>query len=422
MPTKLKSSASIYALMVALVIGVGLSATILFSVSLNLNYKRLITAESLINNANSGIQLLLGGYHGDVPSGNEQVDLFGNGRDLVTLKWRQWGAYRLILSEAKSKLIKFSKGALLGAGFPETNSANLYLTDHKSALSLCGSTKIEGIAALPEAGLRRSFIDNQYYNGSELVYGSTVNSDDKLPTSFAHFFSENYGYLSGKTLESDSICEISDLKTDTVNWPFYKKTLVFKEKDTVILDRQNLTGNIIVLATSKIKIKASSCLKDIMVIAPQIEIESGFTGIVHLITSNHLLLGEGSRLLYPSSILYFDDGDHLELGNSINFMPKSLVYGSVLVLCKYPFIQKSLLSIHSNAEIIGLVHCESKMDIRGKVCGNLYVNKFVVKTASSYYENYLLNAAIGPFSKISLFGGAYTTEKKYPKIVIKWIL
>ena len=150
-------------------------------------------------------------------------------------------------------------------------------------------------------------------------------------------------------------------------------------------------SNIVVQSSSAIVIGASCFLENVILIAPKVSFESGFKGVVQVIASDTVLLSDSVVLNYPSSICLLGDATF----PFVQLNPYSLIKGIVFVDNKQltrgynPNIR-----IEKKAEIYGQVYCNGAVELKGNIKGSSYVDRFVLKTTSSYYENHLLDVSI----------------------------
>lgn len=98
------------------------------------------------------------------------------------------------------------------------------------------------------------------------------------------------------------------------------------------------------------------------------------------------------ELKYPSSIYIRNDSEErIEI-----FLDEKskLAGGIVLTGDSYQSSLNRLVTIEKNAIVMGDVYCYGKTQLKGKVIGTVYTDRFYLKTASSIYENYIINGEI----------------------------
>ena len=129
-------------------------------------------------------------------------------------------------------------------------------------------------------------------------------------------------------------------------------------------------------------------------------------------------LQEGAELYYPSSVCINNDDNEKEL--EIVLEKDSKVAGGIVFTGdSYQSSLNRMVTIEENAELIGDLYCYGKTQLKGKVVGTVYTDRFYLKTPSSVYENYIINGEINveelpnEFINLPLFN---TSTSKYEVI------
>jgi cytoskeletal protein CcmA (bactofilin family) len=161
------------------------------------------------------------------------------------------------------------------------------------------------------------------------------------------------------------------------------------------LDNIVLEGQVILEVKDSIYISRNAIIENAIIKSKIVYIESGFSGTVQIFASQKIVLEESVQLKYPSVLGLIEEEFPTEFGAKITLGKNSQVIGSVFLWSKHPnFRMLPALSISSEAEIDGLVYCAGKTQLRGTINGSLYTNKLFLKTASSAYENHLLDGQL----------------------------
>src|SRR5690606_7262137 len=105
-----------------------------------------------IDNTNKGIDYVL---QNDVNL-NDTLAINLDDQDFKTLTVHRgyWGLFEKIMASSKIKSNSFRKIALVGASQPDMDRMALYIEDQNKPLVLVGNTKIQGLAHVPEQGVR----------------------------------------------------------------------------------------------------------------------------------------------------------------------------------------------------------------------------------------------------------------------------
>ena len=383
---KIKSSAIYYALFLSVIFALVLGALILFS-GFNQNFSlQMEIEEILIDNAASGIAYGQINFK-ELPA-NKPVNLrlFDTGVDSVELTKKNWGAFTIIQSTAKHRNKSQTKIALMGA-VNKIQQPNLYLVDNGRPVSLCGNARIEGLCYLPKAGLRRAYIEGKSYTGTKMVYGLVKPANKQLPTIKTDFV-ENVASLTQNII-------LWSQDVDSINVSFLEEAQHFVSDGFMHLDEMVINGQIILEAKDSIFIGQNATINNAIIKSKIVYIETGFSGTVQIFASEKIIIEEFVQLKYPSVVGLIEEDFPVNRPAEITIAQNSQIIGTVFMLSKKPnFRMLPKLTIETNAEIDGLVYCSGRTQLKGTIKGSLFSQKLYLKTASSAYENHLLDGQI----------------------------
>lgn len=415
---KLKAGALFYALVVSLLISIMVGFIIFISYLGNVESILSYDKERVIINAQSGIRLLLASPN-DFPTDEPtEVDLYDEGKDLVTLERRNWGAYEMITATAKTKGLTHSKTALTGSFMGNKELVSLYLSDMDRPLSLCGRTEIKGLCQLPKSGVKRAYIEGQSFVGSTLIDGVMEESNRELPAVNSEVIDRNSSYLSFQSGNTDSLVSSEILiDQDSIFNSFINKTMLIQSKEPLFLIKGVISGNIKIVSSSSVFIGADVKLDELIVYAPQVTVERNFKGSVQIFASDSIHIGKEVELQYPSCLgLLGKESQPSFVVIDENVKIKGLVFSFKKVPDNLPLH----ISIAKGVEIFGEVFSYGSLDLKGDVYGTVATSKFLLQTPSSVYENHLLNATIDPTQlPIDFVGSGWYANKTHR--VLKWI-
>lgn len=383
---KIQSTAIYYALFLSVIFALLLGGLILYS-SFNQNFALQMTVEeTLIDNANSGIAYGQTHYR-ELPADTPlELRLFGEGIDSVSISTRIWGAYTILQSSAKHKNKSFTKVALFGAS-NQKKQPTLYLPDNGRPISLCGETRIEGECFLPKSGLKRAYIEGKNYQGDRLIYGISNPSAKQLPAL-------NPSFLTFDKLTNASF-EIWDNELDSIIVSFQRQPIHFLADGVMDLDQMVIKGQVYLESRDSVFIRATSEIENAIVKGRIVRIEEGFTGTVQIFATEKIILENNVLLKYPSVLAVYETEFPTETNVKIEVGENTQVIGTILLTSSKPnFRLTPMLSIAKGAEIDGLIYCAGKTEIRGTIKGSLFTQTLFLKTASSAYENHLLDAQL----------------------------
>ncbi len=383
---KLKASAIYYALFLSIIFALILGGLILFA-GFNKNFAaRMEVQQLLINNAHSGLAYAQTNFKelkNNVPL---QLRLFNTGIDSVVLRKQQWGAFTVIKSTANHRKTQHTKIAFYGA-VQKASYPNLYMADNGRPLSLCGETRIEGNAYLPKAGVKRAYISGKNYQGSQLIYGNKKQAERSLPILESDFLTTVLSFQ-GPILPWNS-------DADSVVASFADQPRHYVSDGSLSLQNIVINGQIIIEAKDSIFIGNTAKIDQAIIKANCIYIQSGFSGQVQVFAGQRVVLEEGVQLTYPSVVGVVEEKTPIGRSSEIEIASNAQVLGTVFLISKQPDFRKlPTLKIATDAEVDGLVYCQGKTELKGIIKGSLYTNKFYLKTASSAYENHILDGQL----------------------------
>lgn len=381
---------------------------------------RIVSEQRLTRNVNAAL-LLAREAPTLVPfDGNKDLDLFGDEEDMVSVSKSQWGGYCLLKAVAWDKHRKKSAIMMCGKDVFVNEKYALYLADKDLYLSVSGNTLIKGDCYLPRLGIRSAYIEGNSFLKAKMTEGKVFKSKSDLPTVSPSLKSSNIEYFEKIAFPDDSMADISLLfKTDTLRSSFYKKSIVLNSNKWITISDKVLQGNIRIVSSKGVTITNIAQIKDIIIYAPKIEIESGFTGNLQLFASDTILINDKVNLLFPSFIAINESQNH----NAFIGIGKGCTIAGDVILTTTgnSYDVKAKCSLNENSTLTGRIFCKGSLEPKGTVKGTVYTNKFVFITPQSTYENNLLNATID-FSALPLYySGALFNEPVERYKMIKWM-
>ncbi len=386
MTKKLKSSSIYYALFLSIVIALVLGSMVLFS-GMNRQFaSRLEMEELLMDNAVSGIEYAQANY-AELPN-RQPVDmrLFGEGIDSVRIEKKQWGAFTILKSTALHGETAYTKIALTGQ-VNQVNEPTLYVADQGRPIALCGDVRIEGRAMLPEAGLKRAYIEGKNYTGDKMIYGTLSKSDRNLPPVDDVFL--------GQVMAFEGEIKPWDKLEDSIRISFGDEGVHYISDGYTLLENVVVEGQVIIESRDSIFVGASAQLNDVILKSPVVYFQKGFTGTVQVFASRKIVLEDQVLLKYPSVLGLIEEEFPKEKNAEITLGAQSQVIGSVFLFSRAENFRLPVqLNAGKESEIDGLVYCKGKTQLEGTVNGHLYTEKFYLKTKASTYENHLLDAKV----------------------------
>lgn len=383
----LKSSATVHALVVSLVLAILCLSIILASQLSSRVLQNLRDDEQMMDNCNSGINLLLAGFGSDSLEGGFQYRLFEQGFDTVSLKWRQWGVYKVVSVTSKIKERFYMKSAFVGQYLYSQDSLIGYFADLGEFLHVSDDANLIGTLAVPGNKIMASLLPLESQDRSIAKRYTTLQSNKTLPFNFYAAETIWHPYLCGDKKPDDIALDFKSIKSRDVSNSFADSTMILQSSDGIILQNLKISGNIIIRSDSSITVLPSAILKDIILLAPEIHILAGTRGTMQLISSGFIKVDSLVELKYPSGILHIADSES-GLNSHVEIESHSQFKGAV-ILTKNSLQSNSTLVINKDARVLGMVYCETAIENKGLISGKIYTNGIFMQTATSYYGNHV---------------------------------
>ena len=386
----------------------------------------ILQSESAVQNiqlSNTAINYLLE----NAPKSRDTITLeeltFDNQK--VQIQHSPWGIYDKGIVKTTNRKKVFYKSAFLGTQFDSQDRLAIYLQENFKPLTLVGNTIIKGTAFLPDQGVRPGNIAGESYYGQNLIQGLIKRSNASLPKLEKNFRKnlELIGVVFQIAKQEDYLSDNQLLKYTN---SFLKQTKVFKSDEVIVLDNIQLIGNIIIQSNKEIKVKNTTQLKDIILIAPIIELEDKVEGNFQLIANKSIKIGKECNLNYPSALVLIQDkkrSSDSEINpfeNQIYIDQKTQIKGTI---CYFESIKednfKTQIILNEQATITGEVYCEGNFELAGILSGTVYTYQFVSNKAGSIFINHIYNGQIISEDLPSSFCGLLFEQEK--KGVAKWL-
>lgn len=374
-----------------------------------------------IDNANKGIDYAL---QNDVNL-NDTLAINLDDQDFKTLNVHRdyWGLFEKVMATSQIKSNSFRKIALVGASQPDKDRMALYIEDQNRPLVVVGNTKIQGMAYVPEQGVRTGNISGHSYYGNQLIYGETRNSgvlpdlvDETLEQIQAIFNSMEH-------VDSNQLLNGSKVKIHQNS--FFSPLQVLYSQTDITLSEVSLTGHIMVYSETKIIVDASAKLKDVILIAPVIEVKAESKGTLQAFATKAITIGENSNFDYPSAFVLMeekkitqpeeniaDETPLVKLGKGTNIKGVIAYLGGSKNYMAQVFVDEDVM-------VTGEIYCNKNLELLGTVHGSVITSGFVANQSGSSYQNHLYNATISVDDLAQEYIGLSFENSK--KGVIKWL-
>lgn len=412
----LRAGALFVAVTISFVIAVLMSLLITLAFNYKIQNKENLLQKRLERNANSAISLLMMDSEGG--EGFKLIDLYGEGIDSVLVKRSSWGIYEVASVKAISGRYQLTKTVEYGYQPDETLSAAVYLTDLSSPLSLCGKTKITGTCYLPEAGVKRGYIEGRNFEGADLINGSAKKSKNSLPSLNKEITQKLSGVFNGLAFQNGGYKEVT-LSDSLVN-SFLDTTMLVRVTGDLNLSGKYLAGNIVVYTDQSVNIDVTSKLEDILIFGKAINISKNFNGNFQAFATDSIIVEEGCKLHYPSALGLFKK-DHKTQQPFIRLMKNAQLTG-VIFTSQSEFVsdqKQTLITIETGSRVEGQIYSDGFAEIRGTVEGMVWCNNFYLNKGA--YTNHLLDAEIDLTKLSKYYAGSGMIASGKKKKIVKWM-
>ncbi|HBI00705.1 MAG TPA: hypothetical protein PLL09_01165 [Flavobacterium sp.] len=423
---KLKSGALQLTVFIIAVIAILLAAVLTLTYVHRFFIEQSKASIKIIKNSNDGFQHL---FNSDDNRNDTLLFSKNDEENSYQIRTHQsnWGIFEKGWVETSYRTRKFKKIGLIGSSFKEENRPALYLKETFKPLVVVGETEIRGLSFLPEQGVKSGNIAGESYYGTQLIYGPTQKSGVKLPeikksvkNFVSQFISSNFQLTNENYLENGNPKNTNS---------FFSPTKYIKSSQIVRLENCSLTGNIIVKSDTLVSIRKSALLRDIIVVAPYVEIEEGFNGNLQVFSTKSIRIQKNCTLNYPSALILVNQekevANYSSPNNQIFIDSGTIVSGTV---CYFSTAVENNFGtqviLQPQSQVRGELYCEGNIEVMGWINGTLYAHQFVSNKAGSVFMNHLFNAKISSekiqpeFAGI-LFENNLQISKK--KSIIKWL-
>ena len=419
---KIKAGALQYVLVISVIIAILIFAFI----SLVYLQQRLAIKHDFSKTAIGNTQLIFEYYQQQEFEYDQQsaIEFLYTENSTNTFQKKHWGVFDIGIATSTVKNEYFQKVALLGTQINNRNA--LFLKENNSSLVLVGKTKIVGNAALPKQGVKTGNIAGISYYGNRLIYGQKKNSTAQLPkiknSNYLKDFIENYGnrYLANFELENDM----------QLHQSFTKEALVYEDSNPIVLVNLSLQGHLLIVSKKSITVKASAKLQDVILIAPEITIESNTIGTFQAMASKKITVESNVQLAYPSALMVLHKGESVINQSQNRNQPKEEscieiqkntdIRGVVLYLSEN--LQSNFdaqIKIAENAKVVGEVYCSKNTKLQGNVVGSVVTNNFIIKKSGGTYVNHIYNGGINTLELPKQYAGLQMGQSSNQ--VAKWV-
>lgn len=395
MHRRIEASALLYAVTVALLLGMVLGSLVLLIHLRQIRTERWLAHERLASNARSASHMAA--WQSEHEAAFEvRTDLFGEGADSVALVTQHWGLLELIRAHAWQG-DQFAQVLSYG-GRHFQDRVILELPRTAGTLHVCGDARLNGDVRVPQGDMRRGHIEGRPFTGERLVEGNIYRSEAQARRLRGVVEERLEPLCSGMptTMEAERAIDKTDLPGPAWDGTGGIPTLEFH--GPTHLAGYNLKGPLVIRCDDSLSIGRDNDLDMVLVQAPIISIDSFAMFNAQLFASKRIVVGRGVVLEFPSLLAVWRD-PHDAQGARISIGPEAILQGAMVVVDRGIRGRPSgSLEIAPSAVIHGEVYAEGMIQLQGSVQGTVTAAGFSLRTAASIYQGHLMDGVISRWS------------------------
>lgn len=373
-----KASSLIFAIYICLIVSIICGAMLYFfslygqlNTHYNINEELLLKNQSLVNFAiGSNLDSLQ--LPDQEPDAEQHLDV------------KPYGLLQVLVASTISRTDTVSSAHLVGQ---YTDSPTICLSNSNAPLSYVGDVTINGKLLLPSTFIKPTYFNNK--RSALMQNGPIAISDHALPPvkrALKKIFDtpRNPAITLQAARAGDSVCH---------------NTFLHPAKEILIEGRLSnavIKGNFIIRAKDSIYVDKKNVLEDVILIAPKIIFEQGFSGSVQAFATQKITINDEARLNYPSVVCVFRNTDfeqtEIKIGKHVSIQGSVIMAGN-----ESGSSDNTTVSIEEGGRIVGDIYCTGKLMLKSNLYGSVFTNRFFYQTVSSTYDNLLADVTIdGP--------------------------
>ncbi|WP_395048066.1 hypothetical protein [Flavobacterium sp.] len=381
-----KAHSLLYAIYICLIVSIICGALLYFANlynQLNLHYN--LQEEMYIHNQ-SVVNFALGNQ-----VSQEELPIDENSGVEGNYEIKQYGLLSMLLAHSGLRNDTISSAHFVGSY--SSDKTAIYLANFTKSLSYSGTVKLFGDNNLPTTYIEASYITNKPNN--LITQGKTTISELILPKINSNFKKIFEGINAEKTVLS----ELQKPKDSLFFNSFHNTTKEVYVNS--VLSNVIFKGNFILRSKDSIRVKKNTVLEDVILMAPKITFEEGFTGTVQVFASKGIELEQKVILNYPSVVCVYNptlEESLIKIKKECKITGAVVLFGNTL-----ENINKNNIEIDQEGLIFGDIYCTGRLDLKSKVYGSVYTNRFYLKTTSSTYDNMISDIEINTAKRSKYF-------------------
>jgi hypothetical protein len=336
--------------------------------------------------------------------------------DTSEILHRQWGAFSMICSTTHKYPLSKRRSALIGV-VQSPKLPCLYVPGNMGSVKITGATRIEGEASVPNGQVERAYIAGKNYAYEELVFGKISVAELGLPPLKKQWTNVAPADVIGPARSGDYLAKDSA-------YSFNEDCTYFQSLQPLVISHR-ISGNVIIHSFDSIYVEAQSQLDNVILIAPVVRFEAGFSGTVQVLATERVVCEKAVELLYPSIIALNEPVSRNESTRRfIRVEEDAKVLGGILVTSQQKDYRKPpFLELRETSVVAGLIYNCGETEAKGTIIGSLFTEQLSVRAGGGVYGNHLVDAIISQqrLPDYFLLPGWLESQSNIQSKVIAWL-
>lgn len=307
---------------------------------------------------------------------------------------KSYGLLTLLIAKSFIKGDTVSSAHFVGHFISDKTA--IHLANFSKSLSFSGKVKLIGDNKLPSPIIETTYMGNK--SNELIVEGTNTVSEIRLPEVNSNF-KKIFGGINAEKID---LSKVEKSKDSLYYNSFLNQTKEIYLSNPVV-SNMIFKGNFILRSKDSIRIRKNVVLEDVILLAPKITFEEGFSGNVQAFATKGIELEEKVRLNYPSILCVYNESTDI---SKIKIKKGCEIKGGV-VLFGNPIasIDKNSIEFEEEGLLMGDIFCSGKLMIKSNVYGAVYTNRFYYKSESATYDNAISDIEINANKRPSYFIG-----------------
>jgi hypothetical protein len=357
-----RASALFLAIIVSFIITVTLSAIFLLAIYQRQYASDNLKVKKLVHRIDEGITCVLQNYDQFDYKKSYEIDLFGDQTDSITFIKQYWGWYDRASIYASDITDSLQKTITIGvASLPKNMRIALFVANRAEHININNDSYIKGALVLPFKGYK-----------SKAGLGLPI-----LPHLPATASTSQLPPIREDRLKEFSVI-LRKLQTDKNSvQAFLNVNKSIAAENNIDCSNQQIPSEIknptILYSSQTIVINQNNVLKNVIIYAPSVVIQSGFKGDLQVFCSDSILVEDNCTLNYPSTLTLIK-----QMNNSLKSIKVGqhcIVNGAIIAVDEAVGFERCFMRIGEQSVIRGTIYSSGMLENHAKIYGTIYANE-----------------------------------------------